>query len=204
MYFCYHYLGLIHYENNNSSYSIMYYEKAIKKVRQYGDKNYLFNTYSEITWTYLKMKKYDIARQYIDTLNNFKNLSDVQKANIYQILSVYYELTNEPSKALEINKLIVKSNNNYTDLSRMLFKISKNYEALNKLDSALLYAEKAEECKLDSAYFLNNLYYQNIGEISEQLKLWKKSAFAYKKAYLLKEKATSKALDKQIMSLEKK
>ena len=86
----------------------------------------------------------------------------------------------------------------------MLFKISNNYKALNKLDSALLYAIKAEECKPDSDYYLNNLYYKNIGEISEQLKLWQISANAYKTAYTLQEKATSKALDKQIMSLEKK
>ena len=86
----------------------------------------------------------------------------------------------------------------------MFFKISNNYKALNKLDSALLYAEKAEECKPDSDYYLNNLYYKNIGEISEQLKLWQISANAYKTAYTLQDKATSKALDKQIMSLEKK
>jgi phosphopantetheinyl transferase (holo-ACP synthase) len=34
--------------------------------------------------------------------------------------------------------------------------------------------------------------------------LWQISANAYRKAYLLKEKATLKALDKEIMSLEKK
>lgn len=204
LYFCYHYLGLIHYENNNPSYSIMYYEKAIKKINQYGDKNYLFNTFSEITWAYLKMRKFDVAKQYIETLNNFKNISDAQKASINQILSVYYEFTNQASKALEINKQLIRSNYSYTDLSSMLFKISNNYKALNKMDSALLYAEKAEDCKPDSDYYLNNLYYQNIGEISEQLKLWQISATAYRKAYLLKEKATLKALDKQIMSLEKK
>ena len=204
LYFCYHYLGLLHYDNNNPSYSIMYYEKAIKKIKQYGDKNYLLMTYFEITWAYLKINKIDAAKQYIDTLINVKNISDEQKASLNQILSVYYDSTNEPLKALEINKLLVKSNYNYTDLSSMLFKISNNYKALNKLDSALLYAIKAEECKPDSDYYLNNLYYQNIGEISEQLKLWQISANAYKTAYTLQEKATSKALDKQIMSLEKK
>ena len=203
-YFCYHYLGLIHNENNNPSYSILYYEKAIKNIKQYGDKNYLLMTYFEITWTYLKTNKIDAAKQYIDTLINVKNISDEQKASLNQILSVYYDSTNEPLKALEINKLLVKSNYSYTDMSSMYFKISNNYKALNKLDSALLYAEKAEECKPDSDYYLNNLYYKNIGEISEQLKLWQISANAYRKAYLLKEKATSKALDKQIMSLEKK
>ncbi|HNX88924.1 MAG TPA: hypothetical protein PKH58_07575 [Paludibacteraceae bacterium] len=204
LYFCYHYLGLIHNENNNSSYSIKYYEKAIKEIKEYGDKNYLFNTYTEITWAYLKINENYIAKQYIDTLNNFKNISDTQQANINQILSIYYECTNEFQKALEINKKILRSNNNYKDLSRMLFKISENYQALNKLDSALLYAEKAEMCKQDSSYYLNYFYYKNIGEISEQLRLWQKSAAAYKKAYLLKEKATTKELDKQVMSLEKK
>ena len=204
LYFCYHYLGLIHNENNNPSYSILYYEKAIKKIKQYGDKNYLLMTYFEITWTYLKINKIDAAKQYIDTLINVKNITDAQKASINQILSVYYDSTNEPLKALEINKHLVTSDYNYTDLSSMLFKISNNYKALNKLDSALLYAIKAEECKPDSDYYLNNLYYQNIGEISEQLKLWHISANAYRKAYQLKEKATLKALDKQIMTLEKK
>ena len=203
-YFCYHYLGLLHNENNNPSYSILYYEKAIKNIKQYGDKNYLLMTYFEITWTYLKTNKIDAAKQYIDTLINVKNISDEQKASLNQILSVYYDSTNEPLKALEINKLLVKSNYSYTDMSSMYFKISNNYKALNKLDSALLYAEKAEECKPDSDYYLNNLYYKNIGEISEQLKLWQISANAYRKAYLLKEKATLKALDKEIMSLEKK
>ena len=66
-YFCYHYLGLIHNENNNPSYSILYYEKAIKNIKQYGDKNYLLMTYFEITWTYLKTNKIDAAKQYIDT-----------------------------------------------------------------------------------------------------------------------------------------
>ena len=203
-YFCYHYLGLLHNENNNPLYSITYYEKAIKNIKQYGDKNYLLMTYFEITWTYLKTNKIDAAKQYIDTLINVKNITDAQKASINQILSVYYDSTNEPLKALEINKHLVTSDYNYTDLSSMLFKISKNYKALNKLDSALHYAIKAEECKPDSDYYLNNLYYKNIGEISEQLKLWQISANAYRKAYLLKEKATLKALDKQIMSLEKK
>ena len=203
-YFCYHYLGLIHNENNNPSYSILYYEKAIKNIKQYGDKNYLLMTYFEITWTYLKTNKIDAAKQYIDTLINVKNISDEQKASLNQILSVYYEFTNQASKALEINKQLISSNYSYTDMSSMFFKISNNYKALNKLDSALLYAEKAEECKPDSDYYLNNLYYKNIGEISEQLKLWQISANAYRKAYLLKEKATLKALDKEIMSLEKK
>ncbi|HNX90057.1 MAG TPA: hypothetical protein PKH58_13360 [Paludibacteraceae bacterium] len=204
LYFCYHYIGLIHYENNNPSYSIMYYEKAIKKIKQYGDKNYLFNTYFEITWAYLKVRKFNVAKQYIDILCNFKNISDTQKACINQILSVYYEFTNQASKALEINKQLLRSNYSYTDMSSMLFKISNNYKTLNKLDSALLYAKKAEECKPDSDYYLNNLYYKNIGEISEQLMLWHISANAYKTAYTLQEKATSKALDKQIMTLEKK
>ena len=203
-YFCYHYLGLLHNENNNPSYSILYYEKAIKNIKQYGDKNYLLMTYFEITWTYLKINKIDVAKQYIDTLINFKNISDAQKDSLNQILSVYYEFTNQASKALEINKQLIRSNYSYTDMSSMYFKISNNYKALNKLDSALLYAEKAEECKPDSDYYLNNLYYKNIGEISEQLKLWQISANAYKTAYTLQEKATSKALDKQIMSLEKK
>ena len=204
LYFCYHYLGLIHYENNNPSYSILYYEKAIKKIKQYGDKNYLLMTYFEITWTYLKINKIDAAKQYIDTLINVKNISDEQKASLNQILSVYYEFTNQASKALEINKQLISSNYSYTDMSSMFFKISNNYKTLNKLDSALHYAIKAEECKPDSDYYLNNLYYKNIGEISEQLKLWQISANAYRKAYLLKEKATLKALDKEIMSLEKK
>lgn len=204
LYFCYHYLGLIHNENNNPSYSILYYEKAIKNIKQYGDKNYLLMTYFEITWTYLKINKIGAAKQYIDTLINVKNISDEQKASLNQILSVYYEFTNQASKALEINKQLISSNYSYTDMSSMFFKISNNYKRLNKLDSALLYAIKAEECKPDSDYYLNNLYYQNIGEISEQLKLWQISANAYKTAYTLQDKATSKALDKQIMSLEKK
>ena len=64
-------------------------------------------TYFEITWTYLKINKIDAAKQYIDTLINVKNITDAQKASLNQILSVYYEFTNQASKALEINKQLI-------------------------------------------------------------------------------------------------
>lgn len=203
--FCYEYLAIIHDENGDAKYSIQYFNKSIKNTKKYGNKEYLFKSYVYLCWVYMKIEKFSIAKQYIDTLNNFKNKSILQTASINYILSTYYEHNKETKKALQINLQLLKDEKSRKENpSITLRKIAKNYKALERLDSALYYAEKAEECKQHPNYYLNFLYYKDIGEISGQLKLWQKSAIAYKKAYQLKEKAISKELDKQIMSLEKK
>lgn len=202
--FSYGYLGMIHQENNNFDYSVNYLKKAISYAKHCKTKEYLFNSCSEIAWSYLLLEKFDTAKQYIDTLDAFINITNTQKTKRDHLLAVYYEYTDKYDKALLINKQLLTSEKNYEDVSKMYYRISKNYKDLDKTDSALYYAEKAEKCIQDSNYYLNYLYYTTIGEFSEELKLWQKSANAYKKAYILRNKAVDKELDTQILELEKK
>ena len=205
LFFCYEYLGLIHYDNNNLNISIGYFKQAIEQAKILGSNKYLFDAYVEIIWAYMAMEKFSIAKQNIDTLTNFKDLSELQAVSINHILSSYYEYSNETKKAMEINiRLLSAEKTNRGNVSVLYRKISKNYNALNKLDSALYFAEKAEECIQDSSYYLNYLYYKNIAEISAHLKLWQKSAGAYQQAYQLREKAANKEMDMQILEIEKK
>lgn len=204
LFLCYEYLGLIHQENNNMDYSEAYLKKAITNAKRCEKRRYLFDSYVQITWLYMQMKKFNAAKQYIDTLNNFNNVSILQRASIDHILSIYYEHNREYNKALIVNKKLLLSNKNYEDISKMFYRISQDYKELNILDSALFYATKAEECKTDSDNYLNYFYYSGIGEISERLQQWQKSAEAYKEAYILRNKAMNKDLDTRILELEKK
>ncbi|MGC3979172.1 MAG: hypothetical protein QM751_13665 [Paludibacteraceae bacterium] len=205
LFFCYNYLGLIHSDNDNLQQGISYLQRAAQKAKLYGDKDYLFNTYRELAWAYLIEEQLNKAKQYIDTLAGFNVLSPAQQSDTDYLLSSYYEYNKEPLKALEINfQLLNDEKIRNENLSKTLRSIAKNYKDLNKPDNALYYAEKAEECKQDSNYYLNYFYYTTIGEIAERLKLWQKSAQAYKKAYFLRDKAVSKDLDKHILELEKK
>ncbi len=85
--------------------------------------------------------------------------------------SVYYDVIGEPDKALEREKaklLLFRTQEENVQLSRVYYSISDRFVSLEKLDSAMLYAQMAIDCIEDISYRQNHLYYQNVANIAEK------------------------------------
>lgn len=178
--FCYYYLGTLFFENENSKQSIAYFKKTIQAAKHLGHRNYLFNSYKDLAWSYMQNNDWDDAKRCIDSVNSFQNLSNLESIDINLIKSSYYESVSEPEKALFVNtqllndSLYLKGRN----LSKLYYKLSENYRKLNLNSQSLLYAEKAVENINDTTNTLKYYYYENLAEIAASLKKWEKSALA--------------------------
>lgn len=202
-----YFLGDIHYKNMNYSSTDGYFRLALDYARQERDSVHLFDAYLALYWNVMRQKKVGIGKLYLDTLSSFYNKIPGKDYFILNAQSVYYDVTEQPEKALDREKtklLLYKNQEENVELSRLYYNISNSYVGLELLDSAMLYAQMAIDCIEDVSHKQNYLYYQNAANIAEKHRDFTLSSEYLKKAFTLYRQSVSDRLDTQLAELEKK
>ncbi len=166
-----YFLGDIHYNNRSYTSTDEYFRQALNYARLEGDSIHLFDTYLALYWNKMVQEKLDEGKLYLDTLSTFYNRLPGKDYFIINAQSVYFDVINEPEKALEREKELLRITYNQKEnieLSRLYYIISDRYVGLEQLDSAMLYAQMAIEFIDDTTYRQNYLYYQNVANIAEK------------------------------------
>jgi len=202
-----YFLGNIHYNNRNYPTANDYFLQTLGYARQENDSIHLFDTFLALYWNEMQQKDLMKGKMYLDSLSAYFNQLPGKDYFILNAQSVYYDVMDEPEKALEKEKAklsLFDEQEEAIDLSRVYYNISHRFAGLEQLDSAMFYAQRAVDLIKDSTYFYNYLYYVNIADIAE-----KKENFSYaniyrKKAFELFNNSVDDRLDTQIAELEKK
>ncbi len=202
-----YFLGNIHYNNRNYPTANDYFLRTLGYARQENDSIHLFDTFLALYWNEMQQKDLRKGKIYLDSLSSYFNRLPGKDYFILNAQSVYYDVMNEPEKALEKEKdklLLYEKQEENIDLSRVFFNISNRYVGLEQLDSAMLYAQMAINCIEDSTYLYNHLYFENAASIAEKQLNFEIANSYRKKAAEFYKNSVNDRLDTQIAELEKK
>jgi tetratricopeptide (TPR) repeat protein len=144
---------------------------------------------------------------YLDSLSAYYNKLPGKDYFILNAQSIYFDIMDEPEKALEKEKaklLLYNSQEENIELSRVYFNISDIYAGHEQLDSAMLYAQMAIDLIKDSTYFYNHLYFENVANIAEKQGNFSYANIYRKKAAEFYKNSINDRLNTQIAELEKK
>ena len=201
-----YYLGTIHHKNENIHKSTYYYQKALSNAKFCKDSIYQYNAYQELFWNQMYLENYKIAKQYLDTLDRYRNISASSGLNIDKSYAFYYKTQHDYPKALEYQHKILRDPSiadNPGLYATTRFTLSTMYFSMNRLDSALHYA-RLSLANPDTANSNLYLYYQNLASIALKKKDWRISAEAFDDMYRLYKKHTELRTGKKILELEKR
>jgi len=202
-----YFLGNIHYNNRNYPTANDYFLKTLDYARQENDSIHLFDTFLALYWNEMQQKDFRKGKMYLDSLSAYFNILPGKDYFILNAQSVYYDVMDEPEKALEKEKaklLLYDKQDEKIDLSRVFFNISDRYVQFGQLDSAMLYAQMAIDLIEDSTYLYNYLYFDNAANIAEKLGNYSLSNAYLRRAFELLNQSIKDRLDTQIAELEKK
>jgi len=202
-----YFLGNIHYNNRNYPTANDYFLQTLDYARQENDSIHLFDTFLALYWNEMQQKDFRKGKMYLDSLSAYYNKLPGKDYFILNAQSIYYDIMDEPEKALEKEKaklLLYDKQEEAIDLSRVNFNISNIYVGLNQLDSAMLYAQMAIDLIKDSTYRQNHLYYQNVADIADKQGNYSLSNAYLRRAFELLNQSIKDRLDTQIAELEKK
>ena len=202
-----YFLGNIHYNNLNFTLAENYFRSTLNFAHQENDSIHVFDTYLALYWNEMQKKDFVKGKIYLDSLSGYYNKLHGKNYFILNAQSVYFDIMDEPEKALEREKAKLMLYNNQEeilDASRVYFNISDRYIGFGKLDSAMLYAQMAIDFIEDSTYRQNHLYFQNVANIAEKQSNFELANNYRKKAAELYKKSINDRLNTQIAELEKK
>ena len=202
-----YFLGNIHYNNRNYPTANDYFLQTLDYARQENDSIHLFDTFLALYWNEMQEKKFTKGKMYLDSLSSFFNRLPGKDYFILNAQSIYYDIMDEPEKALEKEKeklILFDKQEEHIDLSRVFFNISDRYVQFGQLDSAMFYAQMAIDLIEDSTYRQNHLYYQNVANIAEKQGNYSLSNAYLRRAFELLNQSIKDRLDTQIVELEKK
>ncbi|MCE5179707.1 MAG: hypothetical protein LLF81_11270 [Porphyromonadaceae bacterium] len=202
-----YFLGNIHYNNLNFTLAENYFRTTLNFARQENDSIHVFDTYLALYWNEMQKKDFVKGKIYLDSLSGYYNKLHGKNYFILNAQSVYFDIMDEPIKALEREKAKLMLYNNQEELldaSRVYFNISDRYIGFGQLDSAMLYAQMAIDFIEDSTYRQNHLYFQNVANIAEKQSNFELANNYRKKAAELYKKSVNDRLNTQIAELEKK
>lgn len=202
-----YFLGNIHYNNRNYSTAYDYFQQTLFYARRENDSTHVFDTYLALYWNEMQQKDFKKGKLYLDSLSVYYNKLPEKDYFILNAQSLYYDLTDEPEKALEKEKkklLTYNLQEESVQLSRLYYNISYRFINLEQLDSAMLYAQMSIDLIEDSTFFYDHLYYQNVANIAEKQADYKLANTYRIKASELYKKSVNERLDTQIAELEKK
>ncbi|MFV0471583.1 MAG: hypothetical protein ACK5L7_06065 [Paludibacteraceae bacterium] len=203
----YYYLGVILNKNNDVGQSHKYLKQALFVAEILKDSTILFKTYRELYWNRIKALDFFTAKSILETLQNFRTISDEQIRDVRNAESVYHNAKKRYRNALKIDYELLEADTKKGDKESILsdyFRISENYKFLHRLDSALYYGELAITNIADTSYYLNYYYYLNVAEIASQMKNYQKSSEAYRQVYSILYKTITNRLNTHILELERK
>ncbi|WP_298649999.1 hypothetical protein [uncultured Proteiniphilum sp.] len=202
-----YFLGNIHYNNRNYASADEYFRRTLGYAREERDSIHLFDTYLALYWNEMEQKKFDKGKLYLDTLSSFYNRVSGKDFFILNAQSIYFDVIDEPEKALEREKELLRityRQKENIELSRLYYNISYRYIGLEQLDSAMLYAQMATDMIEDTSYVYSHLYYENVANIAEKQENYVLSNNCRKQASELYKSSVRDRLDTQIVELEKK
>lgn len=202
-----YFLGNIHYNNRNYTNANEYFLRTLDYARQENDSIHIFDTFLALYWNEMQQKDFVKGKMYLDSLSAYFNKLPDKDYFILNAQSIYYDIMDEPEKALEKEKEKLKIYSRQEEkiqLSRIYFSISDRYISLEKLDSAMLFAQMAIDCIEDSTYRQNHLYFQNVANIAEKQGNYSLSNTYLRRAFELLNQSIKDRLDTQIAELEKK
>lgn len=202
-----YFLGNIHYNNRNYPTAHDYFRRTLDFAREENDSLHVFDTYLALYWNEMEQRKFTEGELYLDTVSSFFNLLPGKDYFILNAQSTFYDIVNEPEKALNREKELLRISHlqkENIDQSRLYFLISDRFVGLEQLDSAMLYAEKAIELIVDTTYIYSHIYYSNIASIAEKQGNYYLANEYQKKASELYKSSVNDRLDTQIAELEKK
>ncbi|MFA5229694.1 MAG: hypothetical protein WC446_08110 [Candidatus Paceibacterota bacterium] len=205
-YMIHYFLGNIHYNSRNYPSANEYFQSTIKFAKAEKDSIHLFDTYLALYWNEMQQRKFNTGAIYLDSLSAFFGLLPGKDYFVLNAQSIYYDITGQPEKALEIEKKqldLVEKQKEDIDLSRLYFVISDRYVGINQMDSAMHYAQMAIDQIGDSSK-LNYLYYHNIANIAEKMGEFALSNQYLREAMDLHNQSLKERLDVQIADMEKK
>lgn len=201
------YLGEVTTEAMQNNSASIYYHRALSFAKSINDQSSLFDAYNAVFWNELIGENFEIAKQYLDILEQFENLTPDELYRHYNSQSIYFETQSQFREALEAKKKQVellphlKENK---DLSRIYTSISKRYGNLNYTDSAFYYAQLAIEAITDTTYAYNYLLYENAADASEKVNNYQTAVHYQKNALKLLEKSINRKVELQVVSIENK
>jgi tetratricopeptide (TPR) repeat protein len=202
-----YFLGNIHYNNRSYSTANEYFQKTLNFAREEKDSIHLFDTYLALYWNEMQQKEFDKGKLYLDSLSSFYTKIPKKEYFILNAQSIYYDIINEPEKALEreMEKLLLyNKQDEFIDISRVYFNISNIYAGLDQLDSAMYHAQMAISLIEDTTYRQNHLYFQNIANIAEKQSNFELANSYRKKAAEYYKNSVNERLNTQIAELEKR
>jgi tetratricopeptide (TPR) repeat protein len=202
-----YFLGNIHYNNRNYSTANDYFQRTLEFARQEKDSMHVFDTFLALYWNEMQPKDFVKGKIYLDSLSAFYHKLPGKDYFILNAQSIYFDIVDEPEKALEKEKaklLLYNTQEEIIELSRVYYNISDIYVGLEQLDSAMLYAQMAIDCIEDSTYRQNHLYFQNVANIAELQGDFATANSYRKKAAELYKNSVNDRLSTQIAELEKK
>ena len=202
-----YFLGNIHYNNRNYSNAYDYFQQTLYYARRENDSTHVFDTYLALYWNEMQQKDFKKGKLYLDSLSNFFHILPEKDYFILNAQSIYYDIIDEPEKALDREKEklgLYNAQEEILDVSRVYFNISDRYVGFGQLDSAMYYAQKAIELIEDSTYRQNHLYFQNVANIAEKQSDFELANSFRKKAAEFYKNSVTERLNTQIAELEKK
>ena len=206
-YILHYFLGNTHFSNSSYELSDKYFEEALYNAKLRNDSNHIFDAYLAIFWNKMARSNKIEGANYIDTLSTFYDKIPDKNYLILNAQSVYFVATKEFEKALEYDKkllILTKSRKEDIDFSSLYYTISRRYNQLNQLDSAMLYGQIAINNIVDKSKKENYLLYNNVANIAEKQQNYSLANTYRQDAFVLYENSVKDRLNTQVMELEKK
>lgn len=201
-----YFLGNIHYNNRNYTNANDYFQRTLRFARQENDSMHIFDTYLALFWNEMQQKDFVKGKLYLDSLSTYLNILPGKDYFILNAQSTFYDITDEPGKALDREKsklLLYDIQEEDLQRSRLYYNISSRFVNLEQLDSAMAYAKLAVSSIEDSTYFYNHLYFQNVANIAEKRSDFILANSYRKKAAEFYKNSVNDRLNTHIVELEK-
>ena len=206
-YLIYYFLGNIHYNNVNYQVANNYFEQALHYAAQQNDSIHLFDTYLALYWNEMNQRNFETAKKYLNLISAFEKKWPEKDFLILNAKSIYYDTQGLYYNALQCEKEKLKLGGQQrvkVNLSRIYFSISDRYNSLNRLDSAMHYAQMAVKEMDNPDFRYNYLLYDNIANIAEKQHDYANADRNRKKSFDFYQQSVKERLNTQVMELEKK
>lgn len=202
-----YFLGEVQYSNNNFEEANNYYTTALEYAAIKQDTTHIFDAYLSLFWNEITDSNIEKSKMYLDSLSLYYDKESENKQFLLNAHSVYYESIGDIDMAIEREKeqLEVYDKHGRIDHSSIYFSISKMYNKINQLDSALLYGRLAiETIENIQDRTENYVLYQNVANIYESLEDYASANLYRQKSMDSYRESVFDRLDTQIIELEKK
>jgi hypothetical protein len=206
-YMIHYYLGEVLTRNSQSKFALPYYHKTLDFAKTLNSKRHLYDAYTALFWCEMIQENYHQGKRYLDTLQQFPHLSPDEKYAFYNAQSVYYDTQKASQKALQAKKEqlnLIPCLEHKKEFFRLYLSIADRYHDLNKLDSALYYAQMAVSHITDTTYMYNYMLFDMVAKIAEAKSDYRKANTNRKIATEMLAHSIDLATQVEVVELEKK